>query len=35
MPYDVLCMRAQLKQFNKPSPAYSVAHDNGGAHFTA
>ncbi len=29
------CVPAQLKQFNKPSPAYSVAHDNGGAHFTA
>ena len=28
-------MRGNLKAFNKPSPAYSVAHDNGGAHFTA
>jgi hypothetical protein len=34
-PYAVLYVPAQLKTFNKPSPAYSVAHDNGGAHFTA
>ena len=28
-------MRGNLKGFNKPSPAYSVAHDNGGAHYTS